>query len=676
MKHRYLSILLALIIMFTVNPAAVYAAAESASVGPAAAVLDELESVETETFGLPADVGAEDEEEKEEPPETDNVYSADSLESFADIVKQCLLRRETPFAVTINYEVELDGTESEKDLDALYTEKFNLVNEDTTQAVHKLALAHTGNPKEGDYINNQIAWKRFNNSTVDISDTLFTIHFIYTYAVDYYASAEKEEKVDEEIARILSSDGPLNLEGLTDYARVKAIHDFICGTITYDDEHVNDNSYKLQYTPYAALFDHTAVCQGYALLFYRLCLEAGIDTRFIGGTVKNDEGNDEPHAWNIVKLGDLYYYVDTTWDDQETEEDPQAISYEYFLKGTDSSFTERTLDKDYADKKFWEKYPMAESDYVPSGLDIPPTFETTSLLLGGQIGVNFFVNLPALEGVDYTKSRMDFTVGDSEEVVCSDTLDPEDMNAAGTYYKFTCPVSSIQMADTIHAKFYYDVNGEEYFTEAEYSAQKYIKSYKGSVDAENDPAPDETALVKALADYGYYAQQYLSSLRGWTLNTDHVSMDAPSVTEFEYDKVAEAVGESKAEVKYSDDITEFSSSLLLDSNTTLAVYVTPAEGYEGSVSISVGETLVEEPDKLPDGRYRIYITDIGATKLKEYNFTVTAKTDNGTATAIVDVYSYLSALLKKYPEDEKVLNLVGSLVNYADAAETYNSPAA
>ncbi|MEE1110413.1 MAG: hypothetical protein UH229_10110, partial [Lachnospiraceae bacterium] len=89
MKHRYLSILLALIIIFTMHPAAVYAAAESASADPAAAVLDELESVETETFGLPADVGTG--EEVPAAPETDNVYSADSLESFADIVKQCLL---------------------------------------------------------------------------------------------------------------------------------------------------------------------------------------------------------------------------------------------------------------------------------------------------------------------------------------------------------------------------------------------------------------------------------------------------------------------------------------------------------------------------------------------------------------------------------------------------------
>ena len=147
MKHRYLSILLALIIMFTMNPAAVYAAAESASVDPAAAVLDELESVETETFGTPADVGVG--EELNDVPETDNVYSADSPESFADIVKQCLLRRETPFAVTIDYEVPLEGSE---DLQAIYDEKFDLVNKETAKAVHDLALAHTGVPKEGDYL--------------------------------------------------------------------------------------------------------------------------------------------------------------------------------------------------------------------------------------------------------------------------------------------------------------------------------------------------------------------------------------------------------------------------------------------------------------------------------------------------------------------------------------------
>ena len=275
MKHRYLSILLALIIIFTMNPAAVYAAAESAAADPAAAVLDELESVETETFGLPADVGVG--EELNDVPETDNVYSADSPESFAGIVKECLLRRETPFAVTIDYEVPLEGSE---DLQALYDEKFDLVNEETAKAVHDLAIAHTGVPKEGDYINGQIAWKRFNKSEPVIENNILSIHFIYTYAVDYYASAEEEAKVDEEIERILR-DGTLDLEGLTDYAKVKAIHDFICGTITYDDVHVGDTSYAHQYTPYAALFDHTAVCQGYALLFYRLCLEAGIDARFV-----------------------------------------------------------------------------------------------------------------------------------------------------------------------------------------------------------------------------------------------------------------------------------------------------------------------------------------------------------------------------------------------------------
>lgn len=44
------------------------------------------------------------------------------------------------------------------------------------------------------------------------------------------------------------------------------------------------------------MINKTAVCQGYASLFYRLALDAGVDTRVISGEAGG------PHAWNIVKL--------------------------------------------------------------------------------------------------------------------------------------------------------------------------------------------------------------------------------------------------------------------------------------------------------------------------------------------------------------------------------------
>ena len=41
---------------------------------------------------------------------------------------------------------------------------------------------------------------------------------------------------------------------------------------------------SFQYTAYAALLDQKAACQGYAVLFYRMALELGVDSRLISGT--------------------------------------------------------------------------------------------------------------------------------------------------------------------------------------------------------------------------------------------------------------------------------------------------------------------------------------------------------------------------------------------------------
>ena len=52
-------------------------------------------------------------------------------------------------------------------------------------------------------------------------------------------------------------------------------------SVTYDEEHADDADYKRKYTVHAAIFDHTAVCQGYALLVYRLALEDALTAGFL-----------------------------------------------------------------------------------------------------------------------------------------------------------------------------------------------------------------------------------------------------------------------------------------------------------------------------------------------------------------------------------------------------------
>ncbi|MBQ9434036.1 MAG: S8 family serine peptidase, partial [Synergistaceae bacterium] len=82
--------------------------------------------------------------------------------------------------------------------------------------------------------------------------------------------------------------------------------------------------------------------------------------------------------------------------------------------------------------------------------DTKPEFRTHSLLLSGQIGVNFYMLLPEIYGVDYTNSYMDFDIaGDKSNV--SQYFDPEFMNKKKTYYGFRCYINSVQMADKITA---------------------------------------------------------------------------------------------------------------------------------------------------------------------------------------------------------------------------------
>ena len=69
------------------------------------------------------------------------------------------------------------------------------------------------------------------------------------------------------------------------------------------------------------------MCQGYSLAFYRLCKELGYSARIITSEYYDwSTYSYGGHAWNLVGLGDYYYYVDATWDDED-----EGVNYDYFL---------------------------------------------------------------------------------------------------------------------------------------------------------------------------------------------------------------------------------------------------------------------------------------------------------------------------------------------------------
>ena len=183
-----------------------------------------------------------------------------------------------------------------QDFDALYTELF------------EGALAHTGMSTEGDYLAYQFGsyGGGYNGQYDDLGNYYMTYQFDFTY----YDTAEQQAAMDSAVTSLLNQ---LNLYGKSDYEKICGIYDWMCANITYDNVNLNNESYVLKYTAYAALINRTSVCQGYANLFYRLALALDVDSRIIAGIGITDSGNG-PHAWNIVKLNGSYYDMDATWD--------------------------------------------------------------------------------------------------------------------------------------------------------------------------------------------------------------------------------------------------------------------------------------------------------------------------------------------------------------------------
>lgn len=203
----------------------------------------------------------------------------------------------------------------------------------------------TSESDEGDYLkqhNGGMSWNY--EAAFDGSVTTFS----YELQTSYYTTLEQEQEVADRIEEVLAE---LSLDGLSDYEKIKKIYDYIAINVSYDYEHLNDSSYMLSHTAYAALIQETAVCQGFASLFYRMAHEAGLSVRIVTGLV-----DGEAHAWNMVKIGDFYYYVDTTHASSSGNRD------DYFLKGS-ISFADRQLDSDYLSADFTSEFPMSEFDY-------------------------------------------------------------------------------------------------------------------------------------------------------------------------------------------------------------------------------------------------------------------------------------------------------------------------
>ena len=207
------------------------------------------------------------------------------------------------------------------------------------------------------------------------------------YTMLYHSDAEQEAKLTEAVAEAMTT---LQLNGLSEAKKITKIHDYICNHVDY----AYNSKEEQIYTAYGALCTGKAVCQGYAVLFYRLCKEAGLSVRIISGT-----GNGGPHAWNIVRIGSKYYNVDCTWDGQD------AATYNEFLLKSEADFRDHTRESwpvagshclDYTSAEFNAQYPMTEKSWDDSNDSVETTYAHSEETTLGAVTLKAEWNDPVL----------------------------------------------------------------------------------------------------------------------------------------------------------------------------------------------------------------------------------------------------------------------------------------
>lgn len=173
----------------------------------------------------------------------------------------------------------------------------------------------------------------------------FNLSVKYTYV----ETKDQADYVETQVKQILSQ---IIKPGMSDLEKEKAIHDYIILNTALDETSTDTD---IKCSAYNAITKHSAVGLGYALLCYKMLTDAGIEARIV---MRYNFGEDG-YAWNMVKIGGIWYHLDCTCDDRVSEV-KGSVGYDYFNK------TGWEIDQDGAHHMDDTKYPIAGTEFDTS----------------------------------------------------------------------------------------------------------------------------------------------------------------------------------------------------------------------------------------------------------------------------------------------------------------------
>ena len=252
--------------------------------------------------------------------------------------------------------------------------------------------------------------KIYKTTYSDSDYCVFTPGYTYTDSENDEIQTAMEQSFQEVRALIPEDAG--------DYEKVRIVYTYVIDHTQYqtgeDDQSIAGVFWK-----------KSAVCAGYAGAVQYLLERLDIPCIYVDGSTK---GSTEGHAWDIVKIGQEYYYVDATNGDQPD-----------FLNGDAAQLEEhKTIIYDYL-CPFPEEY---EKTYTPSEeLTVPAC--TAKDLDFYVLNQGYFEDYSWQDIYDYCKMRLDngaavvrFKFGSQEAFseACQELLDDGVVQNVAQYY--------------------------------------------------------------------------------------------------------------------------------------------------------------------------------------------------------------------------------------------------
>ena len=179
------------------------------------------------------------------------------------------------------------------------------------------------------------------------------------YHVDPETGRKMYAELDKAVSGFLSSNG--SVSSMSDYDKVLTVHNWLIGSVDYEESYgmFTEAEQWIFHTPYGAMVNGKAVCDGYASAFDILMDKLNVKSVMVDGVTANNV-EDEGHQWNIVNIDGKDYHVDVTWDDLNIygggEAENGFVSYQYFLLSDDEISVDHTAEHRAAVPKCPEAY--------------------------------------------------------------------------------------------------------------------------------------------------------------------------------------------------------------------------------------------------------------------------------------------------------------------------------